>query len=209
VNKKRLLLLIIMSVPLTVFAGVDCEKLNDAGEEFSNIVPDFGSGRDIVGKGRLQFYSAPHADCKMNGWFVVPGDILFAKFTFQAFTKVSFIQMKKGDREVTAWVFSSRLQENGKGIVPGNSPDSEEITILIRNGELAIAQRKFGSAIETCQSGLDAVGDAYWSKNIEDDSDMKLIAAGALRRDGKLENAAMMYCRVLAERLHLYNRKME
>jgi len=143
----------------------------------------------------------------MDGWFVVPGDTLFAKFAYKGFTKVSFIAMKRSDREVTAWVISSRLQENGKGIVPGHSPDSEEIGSLLKNGESAISQHKFGNAIEICQSGLDALGDAYWSNGIADDSDMKLIAAGVLRRDGELDNAATMYCRILANRLHLYNKK--
>jgi len=208
-NRNRLLFLALMLLSSPVLAGVDCDKLNEAGEDVSNYVPDFGSGRDIVGKGRVQFYSGPHESCKMDGWFVVPGDALFAKFTYQGFTEVSFIPMKKGDREVTAWVFSHRLKENGRGIVPGHSPDIEEVAALIKRGESAIAQRKFESAIETCQTGLDALGDAYWSKDIVDDSDMKLIAAGALRRDGKLDNAATMYCRIVANRLHLYKRKLQ
>lgn len=108
-------------------AQVDCDKLDEAGEDAQNLVPDFGSGREIVGKGRLQFYSAPDASCKMDGWFVVPGDTLFAKFTSKGFTKVSFIRMKKTDREVDAWVISSRLRENGKGIVPGHAYDDEEM----------------------------------------------------------------------------------
>jgi hypothetical protein len=107
-------------------AEVDCDKLDEAGEHVQNLIPDFGSGRAIVGKGRLQFYSAPDTSCKMEGWFVVPGDTLFAKFTYKSFTKVSFIAMKKTDREVTAWVISSRLRENGKGIVPGNTGDHAE-----------------------------------------------------------------------------------
>ena len=62
----------------------------------------------------------------MDGWFVVPGDTLFAKYTYKGFTKVSFIRMKKTDREVTAWVIASRLRENGKGIVPGHADDDED-----------------------------------------------------------------------------------
>lgn len=208
-HKNFLLFTTLMLFSLGVLAAADCGKLDAAGEDAANIVPDFGSGRDIVGKGRLQFYSAPDTSCKMEGWFVVPGDILFAKFTYRGFTKVSFIAMKKSDREVTAWVLSSRLQENGKGIVPGHSPDGEEIASLLKDGKSAIFQHKFETAIDICQSGLDAIGDAYWSKNIEDDTDMKLITAGGLRRDGKLESAATIYCRVLSTRLQLYNKKTE
>jgi hypothetical protein len=127
VKKNYCLSVALMLLVLAAHAQVDCDKLNEAGEDAQNIVPDFGSGRDIVGKGRLRFYSAPDSSCKMDGWFVVPGDTLFAKFTYKGFTKVSFIRMKKTDREVTAWVVSSRLHENGKGIVPGHSNDDEEV----------------------------------------------------------------------------------
>jgi hypothetical protein len=61
----------------------------------------------------------------MSGWFVLPGDILFAKFTYKGFTKVFFVRMKETDREVTAWVISSRLRENGKGIVLGRAGDDD------------------------------------------------------------------------------------
>jgi hypothetical protein len=126
-KKHYFLAVTLMLLFSTAHAHIDCDKLDEAGEDAQNIVPDFGSGRDIVGQGRLQFYSAPDASCKMDGWFVVPGDTLFAKFTFKGFTKVSFIRMKKTDREVTAWVISSRLRENGKGIVPGHADDDEAV----------------------------------------------------------------------------------
>lgn len=206
-SRVQLLFIALVLLPFRAFAGVDCDKLNEVGENIANVIPDFDSGRDIVGNGRLQFYSAPDVSCKMVGWFVLPGDTLFAKFVYKGFTKVSFIAMKKSDREITAWVVSSRLRENGEGIVPGHSPDVEEVSRQLKDGESAISQRKFESAIEICRGGLDAIGDAYWSKDIEDDTDLKLMAAGLLRKDGKLENAASMYCGILATRLHLYIKK--
>jgi hypothetical protein len=127
VKKNYCLSAALMLLFSVAHAQVDCGKLDEAGENAQNIVLDFGSGRDIVGKGRLQFYSASSASCKMDGWFVVPGDTLFAKCTYKGFTKVSSIRMKKTDREVTAWVISSRLRENGKGIVPGHADDNEEM----------------------------------------------------------------------------------
>lgn len=208
-RRETLLFITLLFLSLSAFAEVDCKKLDEAGENAENIIPDLGSGRDIVGKGRLQFYSAPDIRCKMDGWFVVPGDTLFAKFDYKEFTKISFIAMKKSDREITAWVISSRLQENGRGIVPGHAPDVEEVDSQLKNGKSAISQRKFDSAIEICQRGLDAIGDAYWSKDIEDDSDLKLTAAHNLRKEGKLENAAPMYCGILAMRLRLYNKKIK
>ncbi|MDC8756410.1 hypothetical protein [Janthinobacterium fluminis] len=194
-------------LPFKAFAGVDCDKLDKAGDNIANVIPDYGSGRDIIGDGRLQFYSAPDVSCKMAGRFVLPGDTLFAKFDYKGFTKVSFIAMKKSDREITAWVVSSRLRENSEGIVPGHAPDVEEVSRQLQDGESAISQRKYESAIEICQGGLDAIGDAYWSKNIEDDTDLKLMAARLLRKDGKLENAASMYCGILVARLRLYNKR--
>ncbi len=35
-------------------------------------------GKVVVGKGRLQFFSAPDAKCQMNGVFVIPRDSLVA-----------------------------------------------------------------------------------------------------------------------------------
>ncbi|MBD8531079.1 MULTISPECIES: hypothetical protein [unclassified Massilia] len=120
-NKNCVLFLALVLLSFGASAGVDCDKLNADGEDAANIVPDFGSGRDIVGTGRVQLYWAPDNGCKMNDQVLVSGDMLFAHFTYKGFTKVSFIAMKKGDRDVTGWVISSRLRENGKGIVPGSA----------------------------------------------------------------------------------------
>jgi hypothetical protein len=125
--KNCLLSIALMLLCSTAHAQVDCGRLDVDGEDAANIIPDFGSGRDIVGKGRLQLYWGPDISCKMNSWFLVPGNMLFAHFEYKGFTKVSFIAMKKNDQAVTAWVFSSRLRENGKGIVPGRAYDNEEI----------------------------------------------------------------------------------
>lgn len=108
------------SFSCAAFAEVDCGALDAHAESAATIVPDFGSGRDIVGRGRLQFYSAPDLQCKIDGLFVVPGDILFAQLEYNGFTRVAFIAMKKSDRgDVIAWVPAPRLKKNGKGIVPG------------------------------------------------------------------------------------------
>jgi hypothetical protein len=101
-------------------AEVNCTLLAQTAEQEGEIVPDTGSGRDISGKGRLQFYSAPEIQCKIDGLFVVPGDVLFAQMEHKGFTKVAFIGMRKTDKEdVIAWVPSKRLRKNGQGIVPG------------------------------------------------------------------------------------------
>ena len=102
------------------FASVDCQALDKLAQTVGEIIPDAGSGRDIVGKARLQFYSAPNASCKISGLFVIPGDMLFASSKYGKYTRVSFIALRKSDKkDVEGWVLSSRLRENGQGIVPG------------------------------------------------------------------------------------------
>lgn len=66
-------------------------------------------GEVVVGKGRLQFYSAPNTNCRINGVFVVPGDSLVAYAeTDDGWTSVMY--MSSGQQ---GWVRSSRLQTTG------------------------------------------------------------------------------------------------
>lgn len=117
----RALLLLALAACGPARAAVDCGALDATAEREGTIVPDVGSGRDIVGRGRLQFHSAPDSACAIDGLFVVPGDTLFAQLEYGGFTRVAFIAMKKTDRQdVVAWVPSSRLRANGQGIVPGS-----------------------------------------------------------------------------------------
>ena len=122
--KTQLIAFLVAScIPLAAIADVDCVALDQTAEQAGEIVPDTGSGRDIVGKGPLQFYSAPDLKCKMHGLFVIPGDTLFAQAEYKGFTKVAFIAMRKTDKkDVIAWAASARLKGNGKGIVPGAHP---------------------------------------------------------------------------------------
>lgn len=121
-NKIVSIVLTVLFTNSEVFAEVDCAALSDAAEKSAEVVPEYGSGREITGKGRLQFYSAPDLNCKIDGLFVIPGDMLFAQLEHNGFTKVAFIAMRKTDKkDVIAWVISSRLKENGKGITPGGN----------------------------------------------------------------------------------------
>lgn len=119
--KKDLVALLLGILVLTAHAAqVDCASLARDAEQRGEIVPDAGSGRDITGQGRLQFYSAPDARCGIDGLFVVPGNTLFAQLEYQGFTKVAFIPRRKRDRQdVIAWVPSRRLRGNGQGVAPG------------------------------------------------------------------------------------------
>lgn len=113
-------LVFVTFIPLVATADVDCDSLGQRADQVAEIVPQMGSGRDIEGKARLPFYSAPDLRCKIRGLFVVPGDMLFAQLEYKGFTKVAFIAIRKTDKkDVVGWVVSSRLKENGEGIVPG------------------------------------------------------------------------------------------
>jgi hypothetical protein len=67
----------------------------------------------VTGKGRLQFYSAPDADCAMRGVFVIPKDevIVYAQSS-DGWSSVMYLNPKTGN-SVSGWVKSSRLKETG------------------------------------------------------------------------------------------------
>lgn len=73
----------------------------------------------------------------------------------------------------------------------------------LRAGESLIATHQFEKAIASCRNGLMRLGHEYSSPTLLDDSGTKLIAAAILEKEGKLENAATMICRILKERAEL------
>ena len=66
----------------------------------------------VIGAGRLQFYSAPNINCRLNGVFVIPKDELIAYAqTDDGWSSVMY-SSKRGD-VVSGWVRSSRLKVTG------------------------------------------------------------------------------------------------
>ena len=67
----------------------------------------------VIGAGRLQFHSAPHSRCAMNGIFVVPKDemVSYAQ-TKNGWSSVMYTNPRTGNN-VQGWVQSSRLKETG------------------------------------------------------------------------------------------------
>jgi hypothetical protein len=67
----------------------------------------------VTGAGRLQFYSAPHANCAMAGVFVIPKDelITYAQSN-DGWLSVMYSNSKTGN-DVSGWVRSSRLKQTG------------------------------------------------------------------------------------------------
>jgi hypothetical protein len=79
------------------------------------------SGRKVIGKGRLYFYSAPDTKCRIKNTFIIPNDRVEAYGEYGDFTEVIYWGAK-GDG-VEGWVPSARLTETRTGI--GNKEEIE------------------------------------------------------------------------------------
>ncbi len=101
----------------TVIHAATCEALDTEATSRSTRIPGYASGRDVVGAGRLQFYSAPDRRCAIAGVFVIPGDRVTAYGEHAGYTSVMYINLKTGT-DAMGWVASSRLKMNGTGIAP-------------------------------------------------------------------------------------------
>lgn len=86
---------------------------------------------------------------------------------------------------------------------PMTQVDFSDVEVALRKGQTAIAEKAFDNAIAECESGLKKLGAAYVRSDVLvlDDTDLKLMAANILRKEGKVENASTMYCNMLAVRL--------
>jgi hypothetical protein len=84
--------------------------------------------------------------------------------------------------------------------VAAQDVNNQEVADLLRDGKNAIDQKKFDEAIVKCRAGLDKLGSAYARAEVIDDTGLKMVVADIQRREGKVENASQMYCRILAER---------
>jgi hypothetical protein len=67
----------------------------------------------VIGTGRLQFHSAPNANCAMAGVFIIPKDevIAYAQ-SDDGWSSVMYFNPKTGN-DVQGWVRSSRLKTTG------------------------------------------------------------------------------------------------
>lgn len=90
------------------------------------------------------------------------------------------------------------------GLVSAQGVDSQEVARLLMDGNDAISNNQFAVGAMKCKAGLKVLGDAYLTKVIEDDTGQKLALADIFLRQGKVENASLMYCRILAERVKMF-----
>jgi hypothetical protein len=93
-----------------VKAGDACSLAAEAAQADSASVDTGERMARVVGKGRLQFLSAPRAGCDQPGVFVIAGDSVRASRRFDIYTFVHYVNPKSG-RSVQGWVLSSRLAE--------------------------------------------------------------------------------------------------
>lgn len=97
--------------------AVDCQRLSDLASRDGVFVPGDDAGRTVIGKGRLQFYSAPDYSCVMRGVFVIKVQTVNAYTEYRKFTSVVYLSGKL-DKPIAGWVRTNRLKPNGIGITP-------------------------------------------------------------------------------------------
>jgi hypothetical protein len=66
----------------------------------------------VIGKGRLHFHRAPHADCRDDKVFVIPGDSLNGYAEYENWTWVMYVNPASG-KDFKGWVPDSRLKSVG------------------------------------------------------------------------------------------------
>ena len=64
--------------------------------------------RQVLGQGRLQFYSAPDAACPLRGIFILPGEPVVPLQQAARFTAVHYVNPRTGG-QASGWVLSERL----------------------------------------------------------------------------------------------------
>jgi hypothetical protein len=95
----------------------DCDEINDFSGKNGVYIPGDNSGRQAVGKGRLQFYSAPDERCRKDGVFILPAEKVNAYYEYEGYTSVTYFNLKTG-ASASGWVKSNRLKSTGLGIAP-------------------------------------------------------------------------------------------
>jgi hypothetical protein len=109
VPARAILVAVVLAVSGPAFGGC---KEPEAG---TKNVPMFSPplSEIVIGAGRLQFYSAPNANCAMTGVFVIPGDELIAYAqSDDRWSSVMYSNPRTGNH-VSGWVRSSRLKATG------------------------------------------------------------------------------------------------
>ncbi|MBJ9974479.1 hypothetical protein IAE35_12760 [Pseudomonas sp. S75] len=90
-------------------AAVNCSAL---AEKISSTVPEFHPvrGGEVIGTGRVHFYTAPDEACANQKIFVVPGDslIVYSILQDESWLEVNFVA--KNGEDYTGWVKAERVK---------------------------------------------------------------------------------------------------
>jgi hypothetical protein len=107
---KSIVTLVLSLAAAASFANPVCDRASKAAERdgamFSPAV-----GADVVGTGRLYFYTAPDESCKTPSTFVIPGDWVSAYAEYKDWYQISYLP-KHGDH-IEAWAHKDRLKVTG------------------------------------------------------------------------------------------------
>ncbi len=95
----------------------DCKEIEAAATTNGVRFPGYMSGHSVIGKGHLQFLSAPDKKCDLSGVFILPGESVQAYMDYKGYTLVMYMNPRTGT-DATGWVESARLKPNGTGIAP-------------------------------------------------------------------------------------------
>ncbi|WP_321906227.1 hypothetical protein [Burkholderia cenocepacia] len=111
---------LIAAPALTFAGGVDCsEAASDRANSLGDAFPHDHQLMDVIGKGRVQFYSAPNRVCVMKGVFVVPGDQITAYASYNGFASVQYVNVKNGNI-VLGWIAENRIKTSRFTSSPSN-----------------------------------------------------------------------------------------
>jgi len=95
--------------PPGLSAEANCVHLAASNTRLATRIPEAATHRQLTGGGRVQFHSAPSADCTMQGVFALSGEAVEADREIAAFTLVWYRNARTGG-EASGWVRSNRLQ---------------------------------------------------------------------------------------------------
>ncbi|WP_232451705.1 hypothetical protein [Burkholderia ubonensis] len=117
VNRDALAGFVSRCLPPDARERVNCEALNRRAEQAGVYIQGSDAGRIVTGRGRLQFYSAPDAACRIDGLFVIANDTVEAHTEYGRYTWVEYLNAKTPG-PVRGWVRTDRLKPDGYGIAP-------------------------------------------------------------------------------------------
>ena len=112
------------------------------------------------------------------------------------------------------WMFvsgcSSAPIEQNKGIfMKDNHQLASQVEVLLDQAKIDISNEKWKDANDSLQKGIELLGDQYLSKDIIDDTGMKLIVANMAASKGDWEAAATVREKILSSRLQAFRSKIE